>query len=70
MIYWNDKIKKILFFFFLLSWHKSTLLLKNKCFGTAVYMKTQCLQTNEMHHWLGKESALGAGGGVEKSGTN
>jgi hypothetical protein len=30
-------------------------------------MKTQCLQTNEMQHCLGKENALGAGGGgVEK----
>ena len=28
-------------------------------------MKTQCLQTNEMQHCLGKESALGDGG-VEK----
>jgi hypothetical protein len=26
-------------------------------------MKTQCLQTNEIQHCLGKESALGAGGG-------
>ncbi len=39
-----------------LSWLKSTLLLKNKCFGTTIYMKTQCLQTNEMQHCLGKES--------------
>ena len=29
-------------------------------------MKTQCLQKNEMQHCLGKESALGAGGGVER----
>jgi hypothetical protein len=29
-------------------------------------MKTQCLQTNEIQHCLGKESALGAGGGVER----
>jgi len=29
----------------LLSWLKSTLLLKNKCFDTHIYMKTQCLQT-------------------------
>ncbi len=28
--------------------------------------KTQCLQTNEIQHCLGKESALGAGGGVER----
>jgi len=45
---------------------KSTLLLKNKCFGTTIYMKTQCLQTNETQHCLGKESALGVGGGVER----
>ncbi len=25
-------------------------------------MKTQCLQTNQMQHCLGKESVLGAGG--------
>jgi hypothetical protein len=29
-------------------------------------MKTQCSQTNEMQHCLGKESALGARGGVER----
>ncbi len=29
-------------------------------------MKTQCLQTNEMQHSLGKGSALGAIGGVER----
>ncbi len=29
-------------------------------------MKTQCLQTNEMQHSLGKENALEAGGGVER----
>ncbi len=29
-------------------------------------MKTQCLQTSETQHCLGKESALGAGGGVER----
>ncbi len=28
--------------------------------------KTQCLQTNETQHCLGKESALGAGGGVKR----
>ncbi len=30
-------------------------------------MKTQCLQTNEMQYCLGKENALGAGGGVERA---
>ncbi len=39
-------------------------LLKNKCFGTTIC--TQCLQTNETQHCLGKEGALGAGGGVER----
>jgi len=31
-------------------------------------MKTQCLQTNKTQHCLGKESALGAGEGVERVG--
>ncbi len=30
-------------------------------------MKTQCIQTNETQYCLGKESALGAGGGVERA---
>ncbi len=47
----------------LLSWHKPILLLKNKCFGVTIYMKTQCLQTNQTQHCLGKESALGVGRG-------
>ncbi len=38
----------------LVSCLKSTLLLKLKCFDTHIYMKTQCLQTNEMQHYLGK----------------
>ncbi len=50
----------------LLTQTKSTLLLKNKCKCTAIYMKTECLQTNEMQHCLGKESALGAWGGGER----
>ncbi len=29
-------------------------------------MKIQCLQTNEMQHCLGKETALEARGGVER----
>jgi len=29
-------------------------------------MKTQCLQTNDTQHCLGKESALGAGRVVEE----
>ncbi len=28
--------------------------------------ETQCLQTNEMRHCLGKENAVGVGGGVER----
>jgi len=44
----------------LLTWLKSTLLLKNKFFDTHIYMKTQCLQTNEMQHYCGKENAWGA----------
>ncbi len=50
----------------LLSRTMPTLLLKNKCNCTTIYMKTQCLQTNEMQHCLGKESALGAEGEVER----
>jgi len=39
----------------LLTWLKSTLLLKNKYFDTTIYMKTQWLQTNEtQHNWKGK----------------
>ncbi len=49
----------------LLTRTKSTLLLKNKCNSTAIDMKTQCLQTNETQHCLGKERALGAIGGGE-----
>jgi len=51
----------------LLSQTKSTLLLKNKCNCTIIYIKTQCFQTNEMQHCLGNESDLGARGGVERS---
>jgi len=40
--------------------------MKNKCFDTTIYKKTQYLQTNETQHCLGKESALGVGGGVER----
>ncbi len=39
----------------LLTWPMSTLLLKNKCFGKTIYMKTQYLLTNEtQHYWKGK----------------
>jgi len=46
----------------LVTWLKSTLLLKTKCFDTHIYMKTQCLQTNNIQHYLGKENARVAGG--------
>jgi len=45
----------------LLTWLKSTLLLKNKCFDKHIFMKTQCLQTNETQHYCEKENAWGAG---------
>ncbi len=45
----------------LLTWLKSTLLLKNKWFDKHIYMKTQCLQTNKMQHYCGKENAWVAG---------
>ncbi len=32
----------------LVTWIKSTLLLKINCFDTHIYMKTQCLQRNEI----------------------
>ncbi len=31
-----------------------------------IWRKKQCLQTNETQHCFGNESALGAGGGVER----
>jgi hypothetical protein len=51
----------------LLSQTKPTLLLKKKCDCTTINTKTQCLQMNESQHCLGKESALEAGGGVERA---
>ncbi len=54
----------------LLLWLKSTLLLKNKCFGTIIYMKTQCFKQMRLSIvWERKvlyEHALWAGGGVER----
>jgi len=44
----------------ILTWLKSTLLLKNKCFDTHICMKTLCLQTNKTQHYCGKENAWGA----------
>ncbi len=35
----------------LLSWLKSSLLLKITCFDSTIYMKTQYLQTNETQHY-------------------
>ncbi len=34
----------------LVTWLKSILLLKKKCFDTHIYMKTKCLITNKMQH--------------------
>ncbi len=50
----------------ILSWLKSTILLKNKCFLTTIYMKTQCLQKKWVAALLGKENAWEARGGVGK----
>ncbi len=50
----------------LLSWLKSTLLLKNKCFGIDIYMKTQCLQTNETQHYCRKKNTWEARRGRER----
>jgi len=46
----------------LVTWHKSTLLLKIKCLDAHIYMKTQCLQTNKTKYYLGKENPWVAGG--------
>jgi len=45
----------------LVSWLMPTLLLKNKCFDTHIYLKARCLQTNKTQHNCGKESAWEAG---------
>jgi hypothetical protein len=52
------------------AWLKSTLLLKIKCFYTQIYMKTDCLQTNKTHHYLGKENAWEVDGVEERVGIN
>jgi len=49
---------------------KSTLLLKIKCFYKHIDMKTDCLQTNKMHHYLEKENAWEVGGVEERVGIN
>jgi len=54
----------------LVSWLKSTLLLKIKCFETHIYMKTNWLQTNKIHHYIGNENAWGVGGVGERVGIN
>jgi len=54
----------------LFTWLKSTLLLKIKCFDTAIYMKTQCLQTNEIQHYSWKERCLRSGVGERKGSIN
>jgi hypothetical protein len=45
---------------------KSTLLLKIKCSGTTIYMKTHCLQTNETQHYCRKENAWEVGLGRKR----
>ncbi len=50
----------------LVLWLKRFINWRIKCIGTAIYMKTKCLQTNETQNCYGKESALRAGGGVER----
>jgi hypothetical protein len=54
----------------LLSWLKSTLLLKIKCFDKTIFMKTQCLQTNETQHCSRKERCLRSGMGKRKGRVN
>ncbi len=54
----------------LLLWLKSTLLLKIKCFDTTIYMKTQCLQTNEMQHYSRNVRCLRSGVGKRKGSVN
>jgi len=46
----------------LVSWLKSTLLLKNKCLDIHVYMKTQCLQTNRRQHYCEMKTLEKQGG--------
>jgi len=52
-----NEIAKYKFSTLSFSLEKSTLLLKNKCFDTTIYMKAQCFQTNETQHY-GKEKCL------------
>jgi len=61
--FWPKNFQQSLFLriITLLTWLKSTLLLKKKCFDTQIYMKAQCLQANETQHYCGKENAWGAG---------
>jgi len=54
----------------LVTWLKSTLSLKIKCFYIHIYMKMDCLQTNMTEHYLGKENAWEAGGVWERVGVN
>jgi len=39
----------------LVAWLKSTLLLKIECQETHIYMKTECLQQSETHHYFGRK---------------
>jgi len=45
----------------LVTWLKSTLLVKNKCFDKHIYMKTQCLQTNKIQNSLERETGSRVG---------
>jgi len=54
----------------IVTWLKLTLLLKIKCFDTNIYMKTQCLQTNRIQYYLGKENTWVAGGVRDRVGIN
>jgi len=54
----------------LLTWLKSTLLLKIKCFDTTIYMKTQHLQTNETQYYSWKERCLRSRVGKRKGSIN
>jgi len=54
----------------LLTWLKSTLSLKIKCFDTTIYMKTQFLQANETQHYCRKEKSFRSGVGKRKGSVN
>ncbi len=69
---WTNRFQRSLFLRIttLLSWLKSTLLLEIKCFDTTIYMKTQCLQTNETKHYCRNERCFRSGARKRKSSVN